>query len=86
MQPTDCNTHAAQCQSLPRSRINDTASEAISAGVSVSQRLLVLLASGLIAVTGPVILNTVTQASLVSIHILLEFGHFGLVAFQIFGS
>jgi hypothetical protein len=50
-----------------------------------SRRLLVILASTLAVVAGPVILNTIAQGSLTSVHILFEFCRLGRVAFQIFG-
>jgi hypothetical protein len=53
---------------------------------TVSNRLLVLLGSGLVVVTGPAILGAVLEASLAAIQLLLEIGRVGLIAYQIFGS
>jgi hypothetical protein len=51
----------------------------------VSRRLVVILASALAVVAGPVILNTIAQGSLTSVQILFEFCRLSRVAFQIFG-
>ena len=48
-------------------------------------RVLALIALSLAAVAGPPLLDTVVDASLALIHILLEICQVGLVAYQIFG-
>jgi len=72
----------SHCQGLPADQSRERAGEA---RIDASGRLLVLLSSGLLIVGGPTILDTVAQASLSSLRILLEICHFGLVASQIFG-
>jgi|HubBroStandDraft_3_1064219.scaffolds.fasta_scaffold427373_1 hypothetical protein len=82
MQLIDNNTYMSHCQGLPADQSRERAGEA---RIDASGRLLVLLSSGLLIVGGPTILDTVAQASLSSLRILLEICHFGLVASQIFG-
>jgi len=55
------------------------------APVDACGRLVVLLSSGLLVATGPVVLGTVTKASLAAIQIAFEVCHAGLVAYQLFG-
>jgi hypothetical protein len=82
MQLIDNNTYMSHCQGLPADQSRERAGEA---RIDASGRLLVLLSSGLLIVGGPTLLDTVAQASLSSLRILLEICHFGLVASQIFG-
>ena len=51
----------------------------------VSNRLLAILACGSLAALGPVILDAIGQATVLSLQILLEICRFGLVALEIFG-
>jgi hypothetical protein len=58
---------------------------ASGAAVDASRRLMVLLSCGLLIAAGPAVLGAVTQASLVAIQIVVEVGHVGLIAYQLFG-
>jgi hypothetical protein len=49
-------------------------------------RLGVVAGLGLMVTTGPAVLNAIAQTTLVSVRILLEVGHFALVAFQVLGN
>jgi hypothetical protein len=82
MQLIDNNTYTTRCQGFPSDWSRERAGDD---RVDACGRLLVLLSSGLLIVGGPTILDTVTQASVTSLRILLEICHFGLVAYQIFG-
>lgn len=82
MQLIDNNTYIAHCQGFPADHSREGAGKG---RVDASGRLLVLLSSGLLIVGGPTILDTVTQACVASLRILLEICHYGLVAYQIFG-
>jgi hypothetical protein len=82
MQLSDCNRHitmdslAAERESTERTCLRPPV---------VSDRLLAILACGSLAALGPVILDAIEQASVLSLQILLEICRFGLVALQIFG-
>jgi hypothetical protein len=52
---------------------------------SASGRMLALLIAGLLVAASPVLLNTVFSVVSLSFQILLQAGHAGLIAFQIFG-
>jgi hypothetical protein len=54
-------------------------------GTSASGRLLALLIAGLLVAASPALLNTVFSVVSLSFQILLQAGHAGLIAFQIFG-
>jgi hypothetical protein len=54
-------------------------------GTSASGRLLALLIAGLLVAASPALLNTVFSVVSLALRILLEAGHAGLIAFQIFG-
>jgi hypothetical protein len=54
-------------------------------GASASGRLLALLIAGLLAAASPAVLGTVLSAVSLAFQILLQAGHAGLIAFQIFG-
>ncbi len=82
MQLTDNKEYITHRQGFSPGQSQEHAGQA---HVNASDRLLVLLSSGLLIVGGPTILNTVTQASVASLQILLEICHFGLVAYQIVG-
>jgi hypothetical protein len=82
MQRIDNNSYVAHCHRFLASQSRDRAEHAL---VGAPGRLLVLLSSGLLITAGPDILNTMAQASLTSVRILLEICHFGLVAYRIFG-
>jgi len=82
MQRIDNNSYVAHCHRFLASQSRDRAEHA---PVDVPGRLLVLLSSGLLITARPDILNTMAQASLTSVRILLEICHFGLVAYRIFG-
>ena len=74
-------THRAGARRAPRhggfiSRLKET---------TASERLLALLLSGLLVAASPALLNTVRSVVSVASQILLEAGHAGLIAFQIFG-
>jgi hypothetical protein len=81
MQLIDNNT-LSHCQGFPADQSRERAGEA---RIDACGRLLVLLSSSLLIVGGPTILDTVTQTSVASLGILFEIGHFGLIAYQIFG-
>lgn len=85
MQRIDRNIHAALDRDVRGIGPDQTARPTLPFQTVVSERLLVILASGVLAVAGPVLLNTIAQASFASVQVLLEFCHVGLVAFQIFG-
>jgi len=55
------------------------------AGSSASERLLALMLAAFVATASPAMLATVRATVSLSLQILLQAGHFGLVAFQIFG-
>jgi hypothetical protein len=82
MQLIESNAHAYQCHGL-RGRQPDNCAREVSP--AVSNRLLTILGSSLVVVTGPAILGAVTQASLAAMHLLLEICRIGLVAYQILG-
>jgi hypothetical protein len=52
---------------------------------TASERLLALLLVGLLVAASPALLNAVRSVVSVALQILLEAGHAGLIAFQIFG-
>jgi len=52
---------------------------------SASERLLALMLAALVIAASPALLSTVQSAVSLALQILLEAGHFGLIAFQIFG-
>lgn len=54
-------------------------------GISASERLLALMLTALLVAASPAPLGTVRSAVSLALQILLEAGHFGLIAFQIFG-
>jgi hypothetical protein len=83
MQLTDNNTYIADCHGLPQGNGPDRTDELKE---STSGRLLVLLSSCLLLAGECAVLDTITQASLASLQTVLEICHFGLVAYQIFGS
>jgi hypothetical protein len=76
MQLIENTTHAYQLNGLPCAK---------EVSPAVSNRLLVLLGSSLLVVTGPAILGAVAQASLAAMHLFLEICRIGLVAYQILG-
>jgi hypothetical protein len=82
MQLIDNNSYISHCHRFLARQSQDRAEDA---PVDIPGRLLVLLSSGLLITAGPDILNTMTQATLTSVRILLEICHFGLVAYRIFG-
>ena len=55
------------------------------AGSSASERLLALMLAAFVVTASPALLTTVRATVSLSLQILLQAGHFGLVAFQIFG-
>jgi hypothetical protein len=50
------------------------------------QRLSVLVVGGLLAAASPALVSTVAHVVSLSVSVLVEFSHIGLVAFQLFGS
>ncbi len=52
---------------------------------SASTRLLTLMLAALIAAASPVLLATIRSSVALALQILLQVGHFGFIAFQIFG-
>jgi hypothetical protein len=54
-------------------------------GTSASTRLLALMVAAFVVAASPALLATVRSTVSLSLQILLQAGHFGLVAFQIFG-
>ena len=54
-----------------------------SAGASA--RLLALMLAAFVVAASPVLLGTIRSAVTLALQILLEAGHFGFIAFQIFG-
>jgi hypothetical protein len=54
-------------------------------GTSASGRLFALLIAGLLVSASPALLNAVRSVVSLALQILLEAGHAGLIAFQIFG-
>ena len=55
------------------------------ARTSASERLLALLLAAFVVTASPVLLATVTSTVSLSLQILLQVGHAGFIAFQIFG-
>jgi hypothetical protein len=51
---------------------------------NASERLLALMLAGFLVTASPALLGTVRSAVSLALQILLQAGHFGLVAFQIF--
>jgi hypothetical protein len=94
MQPADINmdsvlfiTNKSAHQIAGRRTDGDRKASLISClkGTSASGRLLALLIAGLLVAASPELLNTLRSAVSLSFQILLEAGHAGLIAFQIFG-
>ena len=54
-------------------------------GTSASERLLALLLAAFVVIASPAMLATVRSTVSLSLQILLQAGHAGLIAFQIFG-
>jgi hypothetical protein len=54
-------------------------------GTSASARLLTLMVAALAVTASPALLATIRSTISLSLQILLQAGHLGLVAFQIFG-
>ena len=54
-------------------------------GTSASGRMLALLIAGLLVAGSPALLSTVYSVISLALQILLQAGHVGLIAFQIFG-
>ena len=52
---------------------------------NASTRLLSLLLAALVVAASPALLATVRSAVALALQILVEAGHFGFIAFQIFG-
>ena len=52
---------------------------------SPSERLLSLMLAALVVAASPALLATVRSAVTLALQILLQAGHFGFIAFQIFG-
>ncbi len=52
---------------------------------TASQRLSILVIGGLVGVVSPALVSTVANAASLSLSVLVEFSHIGLVAFQVFG-
>ena len=52
---------------------------------SSSERLLALMVTALVVVASPALLATVRSTVSLSLQILLQAGHFGLIALEIFG-
>jgi hypothetical protein len=52
---------------------------------SASRRVLVLLLAALVVTASPALLATIRSTVLLSLEILLQAGHAGFIAFQIFG-
>jgi hypothetical protein len=52
---------------------------------SASERLLALMLAAFVAAASPALLETVRSTVSLSLQILLQVGHAGLIAFQIFG-
>ena len=52
---------------------------------SASERLLALMLAAFVAAASPVLLETVRSTVSLSLQILLQVGHAGFIAFQIFG-
>jgi hypothetical protein len=55
------------------------------ASTSASERLLALLLAAFVLTASPALLATVTSTVSLSLRILLQVGHAGFIAFQIFG-
>jgi hypothetical protein len=54
-------------------------------GTSASARLLVMMLAAFVVAASPALLGTIRSAVALALQILLEVGHFGFIAFQIFG-
>ncbi|MBV9884997.1 MAG: hypothetical protein JO119_00465 [Acidobacteria bacterium] len=52
---------------------------------SASTRLLALMLAALLVAASPALLGTIRSAVALALQILLQVGHFGFIAFQIFG-
>jgi hypothetical protein len=55
-------------------------------GSSASERLLALLLTTFVVTASPALLETIRATVSVSLQILLQVGHAGFIAFQIFGK
>ena len=90
MQLVDSKLYIANLGTLPVARKGAT--EKPGAGfvsrlkrTSASERLLAILLAALLVAASPALFSTVRSAVSLALQILLEAGHFGLIAFQIFG-
>jgi len=52
---------------------------------SASARLLAMMLAAFVVAASPALLGTIRSAVTLALQILLEVGHFGFIAFQIFG-
>src|SRR5579862_2777744 len=52
---------------------------------SASARLLAMMLAAFVVAASPALLGTIRSALTLALQILLEVGHFGFIAFQIFG-
>jgi hypothetical protein len=96
MQLVDSKLYIANMSALGMSRAGGNSNRARRSGrlgnivsriaaTSASQRLLALLLTVLLVAASPALLNTVLSAVSLTLQILLQAGHAGLIAFQIFG-
>ena len=90
MQLVDSKLYIANLGTLPVARKRATAQRTADffprlKSFTASERLLALLLSAILLTTSPALLSTIRSAVSLGLQILLEAGHFGLIAFQIFG-
>lgn len=91
MQLVDSKLYIANMPAQPFSRFGGRSSAGALGniisrlkGTSASGRLLALLIAGLLVAGSPALLSTVYSVVSVTFQVLLQAGHVGLIAFQIF--
>ena len=92
MQLVDSKLYLANMPAQPFARLGSRSSGGVLGkvisrlkGTSASGRLLALLIAGLLVAGSPALLSTVYSVVSLALQILLQAGHVGLIAFQIFG-
>ena len=90
MQLVDSKLYIANMPSLQAPRDASATSQSGSfvsriKATSASARLLVLMLAALVVAASPALIATVRSTVAVAFQIFVQAGHFGLIAFQIFG-
>lgn len=85
MQHIDNKLYIAWSRKSSQSTVEAPSMATRLARTTASERLSILVIGGLLAVAGPTLVSTVANAASLSLSVLVEFSHIGLVAFQVFG-